>query len=123
MADLLGEFGDGEQTPTDITGLARVLNPTSPPPVQAGSSLDDMLGGSDDEDLFAAQTPPPQPASTQPASALIEWQRAKDVELQEKDGRETQNADEIKAKARASLDAFNKTIAEGQEKRRVHNAE
>jgi hypothetical protein len=76
-----------------------------------------------DDILFASQAPTPHPVSSEPTAALRAWQRTKDAELQEQDARDSQAADELKAKARASLDAFNKTIAESQEKQRVHNAE
>jgi hypothetical protein len=123
MGDLLGEFGDDADAPTDVPGLLDAPPAVSEPPAGAGSSLDGMLAGSDDDDLFGAQPPAPEPAAAQPTSALVQWQRAKDTELQEKDARDDAASGELKAKARDALTAFNKTIAEGQEKRRVHNAE
>jgi hypothetical protein len=123
MDDLLGGVTDEAQTPTDANNLFDTSDPISGPPGQASSGLDGMLAGSDDDDLFGGQAPAPEPVSSQPASALIQWQHAKDAELREQDARDAQAADELKAKARASLDTFTKTIADSQEKRRVHNAE
>jgi hypothetical protein len=83
-----------------------------------------MLADGDDDDLFSGT--PSQPVQTlpdQPQSALIAWQRAKDSELQEKDAQESQQSDSLKAQARTAADNFFKTIAESQEKRRVHNNE
>jgi hypothetical protein len=120
MGDLLDDFAtqDDALGQTDSLGL---LGSSNPP--QADSSLDGMLGDADDDDLFGGAPPQPAPVSSQPPSALIAWQRAKDAELQEKDGQEAQVADDLKGTARASLDTFTKTIADAQEKRRVHNAE
>jgi hypothetical protein len=122
MGDLLADFSDEPQNPTDDNGLLDTSNPFSEPPVQGGSGLDGMLAGSDD-DLFTAQAPSSTPGPSQPASALVHWQHEKDAALRDLDARDAQAADELKAKARASLDAFNTTVADSQGKRRVSNAE
>jgi hypothetical protein len=120
MGDLLGEFGDEDQSAsTDVLGSVDTQNPRSPPP----SALDAMLGGSDDDDLFSAPAPEPVVAADQPPSALITWQHQKDEELREKDARDTQAAEARKAEAKESLDKFNKQLAEAQDKRAIHNRE
>jgi hypothetical protein len=111
MGDLLGDFGDDSQVPrTD-------------PPTQSGSALDAMLGGSDDEDLFAPPAPLQEAAPAQAPSALIAWQRQKDEELREKDNQDAEKSEALKNQARDSLTKFNNTVSEAQGNRATHNRE
>jgi hypothetical protein len=121
MGDLLGDFDDLQPPPQDPGAIpAEISNPISQP----SSGLDMMLADQDDDDIFSPPAPAAdQPPPGQPESALIAWKRQKDSELRDKDAVESQSADDIKAQARALAEYFFKTIAEAQEKRRVHNHE
>jgi hypothetical protein len=123
MADLLGSFDD----PSGLTDF----EDAAPAPVvrRDSTSLEGMLAGSDDEDLFASPSPVPvAPAEIEDGplsapSALIAWKQQKDNEVAAKDGEDAQYADRLRQEAERKLNDYKKTLQTEQEKRAKLNAE
>jgi uncharacterized protein with von Willebrand factor type A (vWA) domain len=113
MEDLLGAPGGDDIN--DVVSADTVKS----------SGLDGMLAGSDDDDLFGgppAAVPPPE-QSAAPQSALIAWEREKQIELREKDAQDEARSADLKAAAGSSLKDYLAKLSEAQEKRAVHNRE
>lgn len=106
-------FGGNNQT-TSNDGLFGV------PASQGSNNVDDMLAGSDDDDLFAQAV---QPQEQETPSALVEWEKQKQIEIQNIDAKNQQDDEELNKKASEAITKFNDNLHEAQEKRAKHNLE
>jgi hypothetical protein len=91
----------------------------------ADGGLSSMLADNDD-DMFDAPPPPPQDGFDSPAgppSALIEWRRSKELELQEKDANDENESGRRREAGQEKLHKFREDIVEASQQRAQHNAE
>jgi hypothetical protein len=117
MEDLAGDFGIAPIDSSDIVSLVDAGPPKS-------TDLDGMLAGSDDDDLFGTAVPAAPPEQTPaPASALIAWERQKQIELGEKDSQDASKDADLRTAASGALKDFLAKLSDGQSKRAIHNKE
>ncbi|KAH0794734.1 clathrin light chain A-like isoform X3 [Histomonas meleagridis] len=89
----------------------------------AGTNVDDMLAGSDDDDLFAQAPEPQQPQEEAKPTALVEWEKEKQAEIQQLDAKNEAADEEMKNKAKEMLNSYHSKLSEAQAKRAKNNLE
>ncbi|KAH0794923.1 Clathrin light chain [Histomonas meleagridis] len=117
--DLFGGSNGGASNDDIFSG-----NPsTNVDDMLAGTNVDDMLAGSDDDDLFAQTPEPQQPQEEEKSSALVEWEKEKQIEIQQLDAKNDAADEEMKNKAKEILANYHSKLSEAQEKRAKNNLE
>lgn len=99
---------------------------TGQEPLPTGTSNVDQMLGDGDDDLFDApvtQETPAQTTEVATSSAVTEWERSKKDEIAELDRKNNSADEELRSEARDKLDKFNETVRQAQEKREQHNKE
>ncbi|OHT03418.1 Clathrin light chain [Tritrichomonas foetus] len=129
--DLFNMLGDDNEAPeTDLQNDFQPqdlnLNDNQALNADQEGGIDQMLaGGDDDDDLFGgpSQNPNDQAPEPEQQTALVEWERKRQEEIQKIDAELSAQDEELRKQASASLDKYYKGLKESQEKRAQCNIE
>lgn len=110
-------FGDNNQTVSNDDIFTDVQAS------QGSNNVDDMLAGSDDDDLFSQAVQPQQEEEETAPSALIEWEAQKQIEIQRIDAENQEKDENLSSQGSEAITKYNKNLHDAQEKRARHNIE